>query len=105
MFSKFLLLYLLILQGSSIEDVDSLGYTAKEINSVSGLYTYTAIATCYPTSLHNVLTAWSQLFGNIDTLFTISEDFCKPGMPFICGVHVIYVTRHAKINHVSANYT
>ena len=57
MFSRLLLLYLLILQGSSIEDVDSLGYTAKEINSVSGLHTYTAIATCYPTSLNNVTTA------------------------------------------------
>lgn len=70
---------LLILQGSSVEDVDSLGYTAKEINSASGLYTYTAIATCYPASLHNVITAWNQLFGNVDTLFTISEDFRNPG--------------------------
>ena len=64
MFSRLLLLYLLILQGSSIEDVDSSGYTAKEINSTSGLHTYTAITTCYPTSLNNVTTAWYQLFGN-----------------------------------------
>ena len=88
MFCMFLLLCLLILQGSSIEDVESLGYTAKEINSVSGLYTYTAIATCYPTLLHNVSTAWYQLFGNIDTLFIISEDFHKPGA---YDVHVMYL--------------
>ena len=72
----------MVLQGSSKEDVESVGYTAKEINSTASLYTYTVIALCYPDLLHEVQTVWKQLFENVDMLFLISKHFHKPGILF-----------------------
>ena len=69
----------MVLQGYSKQDVESTGYTAKEINCTACLYTYTAVAICHPDQLYYVQTVWSQLFDNVDVMFLISKDFHKPG--------------------------
>ena len=63
--------------------MEKMGYTAKEINSIASLSTYTAIVMCHPDQLQDVRVVWSQLFDNVDVLFAISDDFHNPGIAFI----------------------
>lgn len=68
------------LQGSSKEEMESLAYTSKEINTVAGMYTYVSIGICSPKDLHTVEEIWSTLFRNIDVLFYASTKANKSGM-------------------------
>ena len=46
------------LQGCAKEDVESLAYTIKEINAVTGLGLYTASVVCFPKTVPLVQEVW-----------------------------------------------
>ena len=69
----------LTLQGSTREEIESLAYTSKKINTVAGLHTYVSIGICSPRDLHVVEAIWNALFKNVDLLFYASTKANKSG--------------------------
>ena len=57
----------LFLQGSSTEEIENISYTAKEINTVAGLHTYTVLCVCEPEAFVTIQTVWEGIFLFLDT--------------------------------------
>ena len=57
------------LQGCAKEDVESLAYTIKEINAVTGLGLYTASVVCFPKTVPLVQEVWTKAFVNTVNLY------------------------------------
>ena len=63
----FCCLVALSLQGSSTEEIENISYTAKEINTVAGLHTYTVLCVCEPEAFVTIQTVWEGIFLFLDT--------------------------------------
>ena len=56
-----------------MQEIESLSYTVKEINTVVGLHTYTVVAFCEPESFVMVKEIWEGVFTSVDVLFFAEE--------------------------------
>ena len=63
-----------LLQESTKEIVESLAYTIKEINAVTGCGLYTVAGLCCPALLPTVQEVWSKVYVNSDILFAAVKD-------------------------------
>lgn len=62
-------------QKYSTQEIESISYTVKEINTVAGLHTYTVVAFCEPESFVIVKEIWGSVFTGVDVLFFADEQF------------------------------
>jgi len=69
-------------QNYSTQEIESISYTVKEINTVAGLHTYTIVAFCEPESFVIVKEVWESVFNSVNVLFFPDEQFTnKSGSP------------------------
>lgn len=61
--------YALYLQKCSTQDVENISDTAKEINIVVGLHTYTVVSICEPEIFVMIKEIWESLFTGVDVMF------------------------------------
>ena len=70
--------YFIYVQEISSEEMNSVTFTIKEINSVSNCPVFTSVAICSPSQLPMVHELWKKAFTNTDILFCgLHEKLCQ----------------------------
>ena len=60
---------IICIQKCDTQEIESISYTAKEINTVAGLHSYTVVSICEPESFLLVKEIWESVCTDVDVVF------------------------------------